>query len=537
MTVCLLGATVTALTGNRVALGAQRLWSDGRRWLETRSGGPARARVILLLGGVLAADAADVATIGATAAKLETALRISNTELGLLASIPSLMTALATVPVGLLTDRTNRVRLLVAGIVAWSLAEAVSGVSQSFLMLLLIRMALGLFVAPAGPTLSSLVGDFFPARDRGYIYGLILSGELIGAGFGFLISGEFASLLSWRAAFVVLALPSLAVAYAIKRWLPEPARGGQSRLEPGATEIIPAGSRAAQRAPADHSDEVERTVAQRGVAEQDIRPEEDLVLDRDPAEMSLWRATRYVLRVRTNVVLIVASALGYYYFTGVQTFGVELVQGRFGLSHGVATLVVVALGVAALIGVVAGGSLADWLLGRGKLNARILVGGASYVIAALLFLPGLLLMPLAAAMPFFLLAAIAFAGRDPPLNAARLDVMHHRLWGRAEAVRTVLRRLMVAAAPVSFGALADALGSGRTVSGANGFGAGASAQGLHLTFLMLLITLAAGGVLTFGARFTYPRDVATALASEERTASQADRAVPARAAVAGEGRT
>ncbi len=492
--------------------------------------------MVLLLAAVLAADTADVATIGATAAKLETALRISNTELGLLASIPSLMTALATVPVGLLTDRTNRVRLLVAGVVAWSLAEAVSAVSLSFLMLLLIRMALGLFVAPAGPTLSSLVGDFFPARDRGYIYGLILSGELIGAGFGFLISGEFASLLSWRAAFMVLAVPSLAVAYAIKRWLPEPARGGQSRLEPGATEIIAAGSRAAaQRAPAGHSDEFERTAAQRGVAEQDIRPEEGLVLDRDPTEMSLWRATRYVLRVRTNVVLIVASALGYYYFTGVQTFGVELVQGRFGLSHGVATLVVVALGVAALIGVVAGGSLADWLLGRGELNARVLVGGASYVLAALLFLPGLLLMPLAAAVPFFLLAAVAFAGRDPPLNAARLDVMHHRLWGRAEAVRTVLRRLMVAAAPVSFGALADALGSGRTVSGANGFGAGASAQGLHVTFLVLLITLAAGGVLTFGARFTYPRDVATALASEERTASQAERAIPARAGVAGEG--
>jgi hypothetical protein len=44
--------------------------------------------------------------------------------------------------------------------------------------------------------------------------------------------------------------------------------------------------------------------------------------------MTLWNAARYVLRVRTNLTLIVASALGYIYFSGVQTFGLVRFSGR-----------------------------------------------------------------------------------------------------------------------------------------------------------------------------------------------------------------
>ncbi|MGB0091311.1 MAG: MFS transporter, partial [Solirubrobacteraceae bacterium] len=112
-----------------------------------------------------------------------------------------------------------------------------SGLASSFAMLLLTRVALGAVTATAGPTVSSLISDFIPARERARIYGFILSGELLGAGFGFLVSGEAAAALSWPAAFLILAIPSLALAIAIPRLLPEPARGGESRLEPGASQF------------------------------------------------------------------------------------------------------------------------------------------------------------------------------------------------------------------------------------------------------------------------------------------------------------
>jgi MFS family permease len=188
-------------------------------------GGALRGKILLLLACVLALDTADTSMIGAIAGRLETALRLSNTDLELLASVPSIFAAVATVPIGVLADRVMRVRLLAIGALVWTMAMAACGLTRSFETLLLTRLALGMATATAVPTISSLVGDYFPTRERGRIYGLILSGELLG-GVGFMLSGELASVLSWRAASFVLAVPSLVLAVALWRMLPEPARGG-----------------------------------------------------------------------------------------------------------------------------------------------------------------------------------------------------------------------------------------------------------------------------------------------------------------------
>ena len=71
--------------------------------------------------------------------------------------------------------------------------------------------------------------------------------------------------------------------------------------------------------------------------ERGLEPDPELVLTRDPRRMGLVAATRYVLRVRTNVVLIVASACGYYFLAGVQTFGIEFTTHQYGINQAVAT--------------------------------------------------------------------------------------------------------------------------------------------------------------------------------------------------------
>jgi hypothetical protein len=95
--------------------------------VTTRVGGPARLRVVLLLAGVLSLQSADIGTIGALAEELEKALRVDNTELGLLTTAASLVGAVAALPVGVLADRSNRVRLLVWATAAWSVGMAASG--------------------------------------------------------------------------------------------------------------------------------------------------------------------------------------------------------------------------------------------------------------------------------------------------------------------------------------------------------------------------------------------------------------------------
>jgi hypothetical protein len=85
------------------------------------------------------------------------------------------------------------------------------------------------------------------------------------------------------------------------------------------------------------------------------------------------------------------------------------------------------------------------------------------------------------------------------LDAVRLDIVHHHLWGRAEAVRTMFRLAATAAAPVVFGYTAQRIG-------------------LPHAFALMLLPLAANGAIPLFALRTCPRDVATAVASESATA-------------------
>ena len=89
--------------------------------------------------------------------------------------------------------------------------------------------------------------------------------------------------------------------------------------------------------------------------------------------------------------------------------------------------------------------------------------------------------------------------QNPTIAASQLDIMPPALWGRAESVRTLLRSLAMALAPLLFGAVSDYV-----------FGGGRS--GLQWTFVLMLLPLGASAWLLFKARRTYPQDVATAAA-------------------------
>jgi predicted MFS family arabinose efflux permease len=183
--------------------------------------------VVLTLAAVLALNGADTGTISATANNLEKAFGIGNTRIGLLLTVVGLVGALFTIPAGILTDRTRRTRLLAGSIAGWAAATVISGGATSYLWLLVARVALGAVTATTGPVIASLTGDYFPAGDRGRMYGLILGGDLAGSGVGYLVSGDLSSLTTWRVAFWWLAVPSLALAWVSAR------RGHRKRLGPG----------------------------------------------------------------------------------------------------------------------------------------------------------------------------------------------------------------------------------------------------------------------------------------------------------------
>src|SRR6266704_336617 len=219
------------------AAAAGRAGRAGSQALTTALGGSERTRVILLLASVLALSSADAATVGASAIQLRHDLGINNTDVGLLVTVTSLVAAAASLPFGVLADRVTRTRMLGGAIVLWGAAMIWSATVPSFGHLLLARAFLGGVTAAAGPIVASLVGDWFAPSERGRIYGYIISGELVGAAIGFSVTGGIAT-LSWRAAFVILALPAFVLAWLIFQ-LREPARGGTSPLLSAGAEPPP----------------------------------------------------------------------------------------------------------------------------------------------------------------------------------------------------------------------------------------------------------------------------------------------------------
>jgi predicted MFS family arabinose efflux permease len=499
----------------------RRIWAV----IVDAAGGPARARVALTLAAVLAVNGADTGTISSTTNNLESAFGVGNTQIGLLLTVVGLTGAVFTIPAGILTDRTRRTRLLAFSITTWALATVVSGAATSYLWMLLARVALGVVTATTGPALASLTGDYFPSGDRARMYGLILGGDLVGSGIGYVVSGDLSSLTTWRVSFWWLAVPSLALAWIVWR-LPEPARGGFSSIAPGAEEIlderdVPQSAERdrqahGERDSADAAGGEGAALAEKAVRRSPVEPQEELILHEDPADRPVWWAVRYVLRVRTNVVIIVASALGYFFFAGLRSFAVVFATGHYGIAKPVATALILVIGAGALVGVYAGGRFADRLLRRGHIRARVMVPAVCLLALPLLLGPAIATRSVAVALPLLILGAFLLGAPNPPLDAARLDIMHPRLWGRAEGVRTALRSAGEAAAPLLFGYVSQYVFGGPGSSSGGGTSAGAptgNAAGLEYTFLLFLGTLLIAGLLALAGLRTYPRDVATAAAS------------------------
>jgi predicted MFS family arabinose efflux permease len=215
---------------------------------------------------------------------------------------------------------------------------------------------------------------------------------------------------------------------------------------------------------------------------------------------------RYLLRIPTYRLIVIASALGYFFFAGVRAFAMIFVVGQYGLSRGTTSALVFVVGGGALVGVIASGRISNWLFARGWLDARVIVPGVAValLLAAVLTAPAIWIHSPVLGFAFLTFSSGFLAGANPPMDAARLDIVHARLWGRAEAGRMALRGLLEALAPILFGWLSGLIG-----------GSG----GLDWTFMIALAPVVVASALAIPARRSYPTDVATADASARAIAA------------------
>src|SRR5262245_51970060 len=149
---------------------------------------------------------------------------LSDTALGLLGTVFTLLYAVVGIPLGRLSDRAERRWLLAAGVFVWSLLTAASGVARNFGQLIVARLGVGIGEATCSPASTSLLGDFFPPTLRARAVAFWMLGLPLGLGLANGAGGWLVQNWGWRNAFYVAAVPGLLCAVAAL-FMREPARG------------------------------------------------------------------------------------------------------------------------------------------------------------------------------------------------------------------------------------------------------------------------------------------------------------------------
>ena len=152
-------------------------------------------------------------------------LGLSNTQVGLLASVLSLTWAFAAFGIGVVSDRTgSRKRVLLLSTVAFSVCSVLSGLAGSFVTLLAARALMGIAEGGIMPIAQAIIASEVKPEHRGLAMGVTqnFGSNLLGSFVAPLALTGFATAFGWRHAFYLAGLPGLVAAVVLWRYLREP---------------------------------------------------------------------------------------------------------------------------------------------------------------------------------------------------------------------------------------------------------------------------------------------------------------------------
>ena len=343
---------------------------------------------------------------------------LSDTALGVLSGSYLVSVTLFTVPFGVLADRYTRTRIIAWGTTAWGITMIFTGLSSGFVMLLIGRMVLGMWDPCDNPTSQSLLADYYPVNQRSKVMGVYQAGQL--AGFVLLpIAGIMSQAWGWRATFYFFALPAFVVA-ALAWRLNEPQRGVQDRRH------------------------------------QRLERDETRAVESEYDDRLGFSAYKDLLVNRSYMAMLVSATLGSLFFGGIGVWTPTFLVRYHDLSIAAATSSIAVVAIGGLIGVIASGHVADYLVQAKHPSARIAVAGLSRVIAVPFFIFAFVISYTTLTLLSLMVGAMFLVAGIPTTNAARADVLHPSLRGRGSSLDAVAQGLASSASPIIFGILSDA---------------------------------------------------------------------------------
>jgi MFS family permease len=458
-------------------------------------GGPRRRATrygwlpLVALGSTVALEAGERQSLSHAIDGIQRSFGVSDAAMGWLPFAMAVVGLAGAVPIGILADRARRTLLLGVAMAVWTLTMGLTGLATSYVLLFVARMGVGA-VEANGPATVSLIADYYPARDRARMMGLYQAGAIAGALIGLIGGGIAVGVGGWRWAFFMWVPLGLAVTAFVLRQ-PEPARGDQDAdfgddLAPGA-----------------ESGDLARMARM-------LPPPEREPLLTDYRRASTRDVLRELFRIRSMWLGVLALTVSSLMLNALQFWAVPYFRRVHDLEPAAAGAVTGLLGMGAMVGILSGGILADRLLRRGILCARVYVVAAGSVGATLVLLPALASSTLLVTAPLFLVGGALLTLPVAPAEAWVSDVVVAQLRGRASTVRSFVRTL-AHIGPVLAGLLStflmDSAGMDR-------------GDALRWALVGMTPLYGIGGLLALFAVRSYPADLAFVLAQSRRARSQ-----------------
>lgn len=172
--------------------------------------------LIGLLWLVAFLNAADRNILIAVLPELKTEFGLTNSQLALLGSVFFWVYAVGAFIVGRVGDSVRRTRVIIVGLIFWSVATGMSALATGFALLLAMRALVAVGESAYYPTATALIGDWHKPAMRSRALSIHQTAVFAGAGLGAVATGYIAQLLSWHAPFLIFG--AIGLLHAVVLW-------------------------------------------------------------------------------------------------------------------------------------------------------------------------------------------------------------------------------------------------------------------------------------------------------------------------------
>lgn len=216
--------------------------------------------------------------------------------------------------IGYLTDLISRRNLFVLVVLIGEIPCLLTGFAETYTQLYWLRALTGIGIGGALPLTYSLVGDYFSHRNRAAAAGWLGLAQGLGIAVGQLMAGFIGPAHGWQLPFIIVALPNFVLGTLFYFTVREPKRGS---AEQGLRDLIAAGQAYTGR------------------------------ID--------WQQYRNIFKIRTNLLIFLQGIPGTVPWGVFFIFLNDFYSQDKGFSVETATLIVMVVGAAAILGSFFGG--------------------------------------------------------------------------------------------------------------------------------------------------------------------------------------